>query len=68
MNFLHRTGSPNRITQSLMAVLAGMQVPFLCSEAHELVEELVASYLYQLHVYNWLEANGYGKPAVDGDL
>jgi hypothetical protein len=29
-------GNPNRITQSLIATLAGLQVPFLCSETHEL--------------------------------
>jgi ERCC4-type nuclease len=39
--------NPNRITQSLIAMLAGLQVPFLCSETHELGEELVASYLYR---------------------
>src|SRR5689334_16762133 len=44
-------GNPNRITQSLIAVLAGLQIPFLCSETHELGEELVASYLYQIHLY-----------------
>ena len=54
-------GSPNRITQSLIAALAGLQVPFLCSETHELGEELVASYLYQAHVYDWLETNDYGR-------
>jgi len=49
--------SPNWITQSLIAVLAGLQVPFLCTETHELGEELVASYLYHVHLYHWLEAN-----------
>jgi len=41
----HGGTNPNRITQSLIAVLAGLQVPFLCTETHELGEELVASYL-----------------------
>ena len=41
---------PNQITQSLMAVLTGLQVPFLCTETHELGEELLASYLYQVHL------------------
>ena len=40
-------GSPNRITQSLIAALAGLQASFLCSETHELGEELVGSYLYR---------------------
>jgi len=57
----YSTAKPNQITQSLMAVLAGLQVPFLCTETHELGEELLASYLYQVHLYLWLEANGYGS-------
>jgi len=60
--------NPNRITQSLIAALAGLQVPFLCSETHELGEELVASYLYQVHLYHWLESNDYGRFLTDGDL
>jgi len=47
--------------ESLIAVLAGLQVPFLCTETHELGEELVASYLYQVHLYHWLETNDYGR-------
>jgi len=58
-------GRPNRITQSLIAALAGLQVPFLCSETHELGEELVASYLYQVHLYHWLETNDYGRFLAD---
>ncbi len=58
---------PNRVTQSLIAILAGLQVPFLCSETHELGEELVASYLYQVHLYHWLETNDYGRFLVDND-
>jgi ERCC4-type nuclease len=60
--------SPNRITQSLIAILAGLQVPFLCSETHELGEELVASYLYQVHLYHWLDTNDFGRFFVDNDL
>jgi len=44
----------NRITQFLVAVLAGLQVPFVCSETHELGEELVDLYLCQVHLYHWL--------------
>jgi hypothetical protein len=64
----HRGGNPNRVTQSLIAVIAGLQVPFLCSETHELGEELVASYLYQVHLYHWLETNDYGRFLSDHDL
>ncbi len=60
--------NPNRITQSLVAILAGLHVPFLYTETHELGEELVASFLYQMHLYHWLETNGYGRFLVDGDL
>ncbi len=61
-------GSPNRITQSLIAILAGLGIPFLCSETHELGEEIVASYLYQIHLYRWLETNAYGRFLADNDL
>ncbi len=61
-------GSPNRIIQSLIAVLAGIGIPFLCSDTHELGEELVASYLYQVHLYHWLETNDYGRFLTDNDL
>jgi ERCC4-type nuclease len=64
----HAGVNPNRITQSLIAMLAGLKVPFLCSETHELGEELVASYLYQVHLYQWLETNDYGRFLSDNDL
>jgi len=64
----HAGVNPNRITQSLIAMLAGLQVPFLCSETHELGEELVASFLYQVHLYHWLETNHYGRFLSDNDL
>jgi hypothetical protein len=60
--------SPNSITQSLVAALAGLRVPFLCIETHELGEELVASFLYQVHLYHWLETNDYGRFLADNDL
>lgn len=60
--------SPNRITQSLVAALAGLQVPFLCVDTHELGEEIVASYLYQVFLYHWLESNDYGRYLTDDDL
>jgi len=47
---------------------AGTGVPFLCTETHELGEEVVASYLYQIHLYHWLETNGYGRFLTDNDL
>jgi ERCC4 domain-containing protein len=60
--------NPNQITQSLIATLAGLRVPFLCVETHELGEEIIASYLYQVHLYHWLEANGHDRRLADDDL
>jgi ERCC4-type nuclease len=64
----HSPANPNQITQSLIATLAGLRVPFLCVETHELGEEIVASYLYQVHLYHWLETNGHGRRLADDDL
>jgi ERCC4-type nuclease len=66
--YSHSNFDPNRVTQFLVAVLAGLQVPFVCSETHELGEELVGSYLYQTHLYHWLESNDYGRFLSDNDL
>ncbi|MGA3295584.1 MAG: ERCC4 domain-containing protein [Candidatus Acidiferrales bacterium] len=66
--YAHASVDPNRTTQFLVAVLAGLQVPFVCSETHELGEELVGLYLYQVHLYHWLESNDYGRFLVDNDL
>lgn len=64
----YRRVSPNRMTQSLIAVLAGLRLPFICTETHELGEEIVASYLYQTFLYDWLERNGHGRFLADDDL
>ena len=60
--------NPNQITQSLIAVLVGLRLPFICTETHELGEEIVASYLYQTFLYDWLERNGHGRFLSDDDL
>lgn len=67
-SYPHSAANPNRIFQSLIAVLAGLEVPFLCTDTHELGEEAVASYLYQIHLYHWLEKNDHGRFLVDDDL
>ena len=64
----HSSASPNQVTQSLIAALAGLRVPFLCVETHELGEEIVASYLYQVFLYHWLETQGHGRYLMDDDL
>jgi ERCC4 domain len=46
----HSAVNPNQITQSLIAMLAGLRVPFVCTETHEMGEEILASYLYQVHL------------------
>jgi DNA excision repair protein ERCC-4 len=61
-------GNPNHIFQSLIATLAGLNIPFLCTDTHELGEEAVASYLYQVHLYYWLECNEHGRFLADNDL
>ena len=67
-SYPHTSTNPNRITQSLIAVLAGAGVPFLCVDNHRLGEEVVASYLYQVFTYHWLETNDYGRYIADDDL
>ena len=64
----HCSVNPNRIVQSLIAALAALRVPFITAETHELGEEIVASYLYQVHLYDWLEKNDYGRFLSDNDL
>jgi hypothetical protein len=66
--YLHSGTNPNRIFQSLIAVLAGLGVPFITTETHELGEEMVASYLYQVHLYDWLEKSDFGRFLADADL
>lgn len=67
-DYPYRAANPNRITQSLIAVLAGLRLPFICTDTHELGEEIVASYLYQTFLYDWLDRNGHGRHLADGDL
>jgi len=66
--YSHSKIDPNQVTQFLIAALAGLHVPFVCSETHELGEELIASYLYQVHLYHWLESNDHGRFLSDNDL
>jgi hypothetical protein len=45
----------------------------LCTETHELGEEITASYLQQVHLYQWLKTNGYGsfhrqRPLMEGNF
>jgi hypothetical protein len=56
--------NPNHIIQSLLAMLVGLQVPFLSTDTHELGEEMVASFLYQAH----LETEGHCRFLADDDI
>jgi hypothetical protein len=61
--------SPNWITQSLIAVLAGLQVPFLCTETHEhWAKNWWHRISIRVHLYHWLETNDYGRFLSDQDL
>jgi hypothetical protein len=64
--FPWRQSKPNHTILDCHA--AGLQIPSLCSETHELGEEIVASYLYQVHLYRWLETNDFGRFLIDNDL
>jgi ERCC4-type nuclease len=60
--------NPNQITQSLISLQAGLRIPILCVETHELGAEAVASYLYQVFLNHWLEQNDFGRSLSDSDL
>lgn len=66
--YLYSSANPNRVLQSLIATLVGLGVPFLTTETQELGAEIVASYLYHIHLYHWLETNDYGRFLADNDL
>jgi hypothetical protein len=51
-----------------VAVRVGLPVPFVCNETHELGEELVGSYVIQVHLQRELESNNYGVFLSDNDL
>src|SRR5258707_7631141 len=51
-------GKPNQVTQSLIAVLAGVRVTFICTGNPEMGGGIGASYLYQTFLYVCLERDG----------
>jgi len=77
--FAERGGTQLRTPRPVLVVDTREQNPFNFSRfegwfagietrAHELGEEMVASYLYQVHLYHWLEANDHGRFLADNDL
>jgi len=63
-----RRSQSNHSVPGCRACGAAGEVPFVCSETHELGEELVGSYLYQVHLYHWLESNDHGRFLSDNDI
>jgi hypothetical protein len=47
--------------QFLLAVLAGLQVSFVCSGTNEMGEKLVGSHLYPVHLHHRFESNNYDR-------
>ncbi|SRR6266496_2649293 len=45
------------ITRLLVAILAGWNVPFVCTQTHELGEKIVASYLYEVHLHRFVRSS-----------
>jgi hypothetical protein len=51
--------------------LAVSRLLYICKdlrETHELGEEIVALYLYQVYLYHWLETNDFGRFLIDNDI
>jgi hypothetical protein len=69
--YAHTSVDPNRTTQFLIAVLAGLQVPFLCSETHELGEDSwVRTYTKFISTTGWnptITAGFYQTPIYRGE-
>lgn len=63
-----RATNPNRAFQSLIALLAGTNVSFLCTESEDLGGEAAASQLYQVHLYDWLDVHDHGRFLADENL
>ena len=59
---------PNQIVQSLMATIVGLRIQVLCADTHMLGAELVAWFLFDAHMYHWLDEQGFDRVLVDGYL
>jgi putative transposase len=47
--------------QFLVALRAGLPVPFVCNETHELGGELVGSHRHQVHLQHWPESSNHNR-------
>jgi ERCC4-type nuclease len=64
----HSLANPNRITQSLFAAIVGLRIQTFFAETHDQGAEMVAWYLYNAHLYHWLEQNDLERMISDNDL
>ena len=63
-----RVARQRRLADAAAAVAVTLPTVSVTTVTHELGEEIVASYLYQIHLYDWLGRNDNGRFLTDNDL
>lgn len=59
---------PNAVLGSIIAAQERWNIPVHFLDNSLLAEEFVASMLSKYHAYRWLEANGYKRCIIEGDI
>ncbi len=59
---------PNAVLGSIVAVQERWDIPIYFLDTFLLAEEFVASMLSKHYAYHWLEANGYERCLIEGDI
>ena len=59
---------PNAVLGSIIAAQERWGIPVHFLDNFLLAEEFVASVLSKYHAYRWLEANGYDRCLIEGDI
>ncbi len=59
---------PNAVLGSIIAMQERWNIPVYFLDNFILAEEFVASMLSKYHAYHWLEANGYSRCIIEGDI
>jgi ERCC4-type nuclease len=59
---------PNAVLGSIIAAQERWGIPVYFLDNFLLAEEFVASMLSKHHAYHWLEANGYKRCLIEGDI
>jgi DNA excision repair protein ERCC-4 len=59
---------PNAVLGSIIAAQERWDIPVHFLDNFLLAEEFVASMLSKYHAYRWLEANGYKRCLIEGDI